>query len=763
MSRPLRVLNVEDDPADTELLLLELRRAGFDPSCQRVQTESDFLAHLGPELDLILSDYSMPEFSGLRALELLNERALDIPFILVSGTIGEETAVAAMRNGASDYLLKDRLARLGPAVIQALDKSRLHREQKQIETKFRRLVEQVITGVYIVQDDRFAYVNPKMAEILGYSEAEMTSHLVYDFVVEKYHDTVRKNLALRLSGEVETIHYELQMLRKDGSVITAEAHGGRTEHDGRPAVLGTLLDVTQRMQADKRIREQAEMLAHARDAIIVRDIQTYKITFWNHGAERLYGWTAEEADGRDIRALLSPHSIPTDTVTRQLLASGEWRGEGGQVTKSGKKLTISSNITLMRDENGEPKSALIINIDITDQKLLEARLLRAQRLESIGTLASGVAHDLNNILAPILMSVAILRRELNPEHREGILATIELSAEHGAEIVKQVLTFGRGVEGEKRPTPIDRLLAEMGKIIRGTFPKNIMFESTVGAGLWKVIGDATQIQQVLMNLCVNARDAMPEGGTLRLNATNLDVDVSYAAMTGDATPGPHVVVEVSDSGTGIPPEIAERIFEPFFTTKALGVGTGLGLSTVHGIVRSHGGFIKLASELGRGTTFQVFLPASPTMADAADSSGTQGEIPNGRGETVLVVDDEMNVRNCVRAVLEASGFKTLLCADGTEALGVFAKNSDRISIMLTDLMMPFMDGVALVRAIRKMGSSVPVIASTGLGEKAKLAELKTMGVEILHKPYGAETLLRSIQRTLHPQLEQKEITNTEGL
>ena len=391
--------------------------------------------------------------------------------------------------------------------------------------------------------------------------------------------------------------------------------------------------------------------------------------------------------------------------------------------------------------------------DITERKKLEAQFLRAQRMESIGTLASGVAHDLNNILTPIMMSMAVLRLGIAADKRAALYDTIEASAERGAQIVKQVLTFGRGLDGEKHPLQIDLLIQEMEQMIRSTFPKSITVESVIGPHLWLVLGDATQLHQVLLNLCVNARDAMPEGGTLRLSATNLDIDVSFASMLSETTPGPHVLVEVSDTGSGIPPEILERIFDPFFTTKGIGKGTGLGLSTVHGIVKSHGGLLKVVSEPGHGTTFQIYLPAAPNQAAVAGTAAL-APAPAGHGELVLMVDDEPAIANAAKTVLEANGYRVLLAADGAAALAVFGEHMHEVAVVLTDVMMPVMDGVLLLRTLRKMGLGIPVIGSTGLGEKSHLDELKALHVDaILRKPYNACMLLRTVDGVLHPKTQ----------
>ncbi len=387
--------------------------------------------------------------------------------------------------------------------------------------------------------------------------------------------------------------------------------------------------------------------------------------------------------------------------------------------------------------------------DITERKKLEQQFLRAQRMEGIGTLASGLAHDLNNILTPIMMSVPLLHLGIPEETREKIIDTIEISAERGAQIVKQVLTFGRGLEGEKLPLHVGMLIHEMEKMIRSTFPKDIAIETVMVPDLWLVLGDGTQLHQVLLNLCVNARDAMPNGGQLRLSAANLNIDASFATMLNESTPGPHVLLEVGDTGNGIPPEIIERIFDPFFTTKEVGKGTGLGLSTVHGIVKSHGGLLKVASEPGKGTTFQVYLPAAPDQEAMADSSSAPP--PTGNGELVLVLDDEPAISQAAQTLLEANGYRVLLAEDAVKALDMFTLNSHDIAVVLTDIMMPVMSGVLFLRALREIKQNVPVIASTGLGEKAQIAQLRALGVEtVLDKPYNPNTLLRAIHGVLHP-------------
>jgi nitrogen-specific signal transduction histidine kinase/CheY-like chemotaxis protein len=404
----------------------------------------------------------------------------------------------------------------------------------------------------------------------------------------------------------------------------------------------------------------------------------------------------------------------------------------------------------VRNPDGTPRSVLSINTDVTEQKKLEMQLLRAQRLESIGTLAGGVAHDLNNVLGPILMGAESLRSNATGEHAAAMISLIEESARRGSSIVKQVLTFARGVEGERVLINPRHLIDEMVEIARKTFPKSIEVAGQYPEYPWSISGDPTQLHQVLLNLSTNARDAMANGGSLVLAAENLEVDDNYAAMMPGAKAGSYATLRVSDTGAGMPRVLLEKIFEPFFTTKDPGKGTGLGLSTSLGIVKSHAGFISVYSEQGRGTTFKVFLPAVQ-----ADVAPPQKEIPpviKGNGELVLLVDDETNIRRVTKMTLEKHNYHVLEANDGPEALAIFAQEMDSISVVLTDMRMPYIDGIALIRALKKMKPNMTFIGSTGQEYEPRLAELQELGVmNFLSKPYDTRKLLTVLESAVSKQ------------
>ena len=385
--------------------------------------------------------------------------------------------------------------------------------------------------------------------------------------------------------------------------------------------------------------------------------------------------------------------------------------------------------------------------DITERKKLEAQFLRSQRMESIGTLAGGIAHDLNNVLAPIMMSVDLLQENNRNPSMESVLESLRISVERGADLVRQILFFARGVEGKRVPLQASRLLQEVFKIARDTFPKNIRAESHVAKDLWTVCGDATQLHQVLLNLCVNARDAMPDGGALRITAENFTSNGSAEALRLAPGAGPHILIRVHDTGSGISPEARERIFEPFFTTKETGKGTGLGLSTAIGIVKGHGGLLDFTSEPGRGTTFTLCLPAVPEAAKTV--APEQAMRPTGAQELVLVVDDEASIRLVLKQTLESFGYRVLTAPDGQAAVATYAERRDQISLVLTDMMMPGMDGNATIRELKKIDPHARIIAATGMVTDDYLSKATASGaVAFLRKPYTAEVLLRTFTQVL---------------
>ncbi|BAY67261.1 hybrid sensor histidine kinase/response regulator [Trichormus variabilis] len=514
-----------------------------------------------------------------------------------------------------------------------------------------------------------------------------------------------------------------------------------------PLLERSILYAIERKQTEKKIREQAALLDIANDAIFVQDLDG-QVLFWNEAAARLYGWQKAEAIDNKTQNLWQDKNLALlQKALETLQQKGSWKGELHQTTKSGKEIIVESRWTLVHEFGNKSQCILIVNTEITQKKQLEAQFLRAQRLESIGTLASGIAHDLNNVLAPILMTAQLLESQIKDERSRRLLPILITNAKRGANLVKQVLSFTRGLEGERTLLQLKHLVGEIQQIIKETFPKSIDLVAHISQNLWTVSGDATQLHQVLMNLCVNARDAMPKGGTLKITAENFSIDENYAKMNIDAKVGPYVVVTVTDTGIGIPSDILDRIFEPFFTTKELGKGTGLGLSTVLGIIKSHGGFINVYTEEGEGSQFKVYLPAQDTKELLEEA---ELELPPGNGELILVVDDEAAIRDITKTSLESHNYKAITASDGIEAIALYAEHRDEISLVLTDMVMPSMDGLTTIRTLQKINPHVKIIAVSGLAAHDKVNTAYNMGIQaFLSKPYTAYQLLQTINAVQH--------------
>ncbi len=504
-----------------------------------------------------------------------------------------------------------------------------------------------------------------------------------------------------------------------------------------------------RKKAEQRSRKQADLLNITTDAIIVCTLQQ-QILFWNQGAERLYGFLAVEAIGQNVNELFEQEILPQlEEAKKTVVECGSWQGELCKQTKSGKEVIVASRLTLMCDEAQQPKSILIVDTDITHKKQLEAQFIRAQRLESIGTLANGIAHNLNNILTPILSSSQMLALKLPnlDAHNQQLLDILEQNSKRAADLVKQLLTFTQLSEVRGVTLQIEYLLLEIEQIVNSTFPKSIKISKNLPTqNLWTIKADPNQIHQVLMNLCINARDAMPKGGTLYISAENLFVDENFVKLNLDAQVGSYIVITISDTGFGIPPLILERIFEPFFTTKEVGKGTGLGLSTVFGIVKNHGGFVNVESDVGKGSKFQVYLPA---VKERTRQQVENLKLPNGNSELILVVDDEAAILEISKTLLEDYNYRILTASNGIEAIALYAHHKDKISMVLIDIMMPSMDGLTAISILQHMNPQIKIIGTSGIGVNSQLVEVASASINaFVEKPYTLHKLLHAINNVL---------------
>ena len=600
------------------------------------------------------------------------------------------------------------------------------------------------------------WVNDAFTQVSGYTYAEAVGQTPR-LLKSGQHDFAfyQRLWATLLRGELW--RSEMVNRRKDGSLWATEiaitpvknSHGEITHY------VSVNYDLTERRRTEAELRLLRAALEAAANVIVITDAKG-TIEWVNDAFTRITGYRREEAIGNNPRVLKSGQHPPEfyQEMWRTISSGQVWHGEIHNQRKDGTPLEEDATITPVKDAAGVITHYIAIKQDITEKKALEKQFLRAQRMESVGMLAGGIAHDLNNVLAPISMGLELLQQVPLPDKFRSVIDSMLTSTQRGAGIVKQVLTFARGTDGERAIVQLRHLIKDIKRMAEETFPRNISLRSDVAADLWPLMADPSQLHQVLLNLSVNARDAMPDGGSILYQAQNLHLDGAAAKLHVGAKPGDYVLLKVTDTGTGMPPEVIDRIFEPFFTTKPQGQGTGSGLPTVLGIIRSHGGFIEVQSVPGKGTTFEVYLPADQSSATVAGPARAE-PLRSGHGETILVVDDEPAVLAVTSSMLEANGYRVLVAEDGAAAVAVYAQHAQQISVVVTDIMMPLMDGVALIRSLQRLDPRVRIITVSGLsnqpGQPERHTELQAKGIRHhLNKPFTVEALLTAIHQELHP-------------
>jgi two-component system cell cycle sensor histidine kinase/response regulator CckA len=615
--------------------------------------------------------------------------------------------------------------------------------------------------VIVNPQQKLEFINAKGAEILGINPDKVEDMYVDELFSKesKYYERFIEDIWNKVIKGKYAESYATVLLKQENieipvllSVVPIPI---TINYHTLPSILLVARDITELKKSETQLLEQAELLDKAQDAIIVRDLD-YNIIYWNKSAERLYGWTRAEILGND-----GPDKFyleKTDEMieaAESILKKDEWLGELNQLTKSGTRIIVQSRWNLIHNNAGKPKSILTVNTDITEKKQIEGQLLRSQRMESIGTLTGGIAHDLNNVLSPIMMAVEILKMNLSDKKKSDVLSILETSVKRGSEIIKQLLIFARGdIEKEQTTIEINQLTENIIKIIKGTFSKSIMHINCISENIWPVMGDITQLEQVLLNICVNARDAMPDGGQLRIKAENVYIDDNFVRINIEAKVGSYVLIEVNDTGMGIAPDIIDKIFEPFFTTKEIGKGTGLGLSALRGIIKSHGGFVIVTSIVGKGTSFKLYLPAKkPVKSDSVIVPETEPEQINdkfrGNGELILVADDEISLLEMLKTTLGTFGYDVLTAENGVEAIEIYKENKNKVKVVVTDVSMPVMDGLMATKELQRIDPLVKVILTSGLTTNNYATEvLSNNNYLFLQKPYTTSDLLMKINDIL---------------
>jgi two-component system cell cycle sensor histidine kinase/response regulator CckA len=804
MATPLRLLMLEDNPSDAELVLHELRRAGYEPTAQCVETEQDYLDHLQPVPEIILSDFTMPEMDALRALEIMQERQLDIPFIIVSGTIGEERAVQVMQRGATDYLIKDRLGRLGQSVAHALEKKRMRSGTRLAE---RRLAAQHAVTQTLAESLTLAAASSHILRTICQS-------LAWDFGalwqvedgdnVLRCIDCWRDPAAAVVAFEVVTRESRFapgasfpgriwasrqpawvadvaqeSTSRRVPSAASVGLHGAF----GFPIVLGTetlgvleffsreikkpdeetlqmmlaigrqLAQYIERKRGEASLRQSNQtlqaLIQAAPLAIITLDQRSH-VTMWNAAAEHIFGWQEAEILGRPLPLIpQDKRDVFENSIRNDVTAAREKGREMRLLHKNGSLLDVNLWTAPVTNAQGLLVGTMDLFLDVTGSKSLEAQLRQSQKMEAVGQLAAGVAHDFNNLLSIILgYSELLLAKLPGADPGREPLRQIRSAAERAAGLTRQLLAFGRKQILAPVVLDLNGLVAELDKMLRRLIGEDVELITVLHPALGQVKADPGQVEQIIMNLVVNARDAMPTGGRLTLQTDNTVLTVTQVRQNTELPPGPYTVLTVSDTGCGMDERTKARIFEPFFTTKEVGKGTGLGLATVFGIVKQSGGFIEVESALGTGSSLRVYLPQVRELTKLKRSAQGLVKMPKG-DETILLVEDEDGLRELAQLVLEASGYKVLATRHGGEAVQVCHEYADVIHLLFTDVVMPKMSGRQLADLLTPSRPSMKVLYMSGYTDDTMVRHgIQNAGTNFLHKPFTPVALAQKVRAVL---------------
>ena len=751
IDQSLRVLLVEDSDDDARLLIREIEKAGYRVSWRRVETEAGMRAALGGDAwDLVIADYNMPQFSAPAAIRLLKDAGSDVPLLVISGSVAEEAGVETMKAGAHDYLFKNRLGRLAPVIERELEQAAQRRARRTAEEQYRLLFENSPQPMWVVDREtlRFLAVNEAAIAHYGYSREEFLEMTLAE--VRPPADVPA--LLAALPAVAEGLHKkEVWRHRlKDGTVIDVEVTTHGLLFTGRPAFLALVNDITDRRRAEQALRASEEryrvLMESAEDAIFVIDAGGRMVQA-NAAAERLLARPRNEILGREFPTIAAPDQ--RDQVRngiRKTLKGEGMHGEEQRALRSDGTL-VPIEISASAVEVGGEGLVLAIVRDISEQTSMAEQLRLSQKMEAVGQLAGGVAHDFNNLLTAILGYSQILAGELrgNPDHFAAV-EEIRKAGERAAGLTRQLLAFSRKQMLEPRLLDLNEVVRHIQEMLSRLIGEDIQVVIRLDPALGSVRADAGQIQQVLMNLAVNARDAMPRGGRLAIETANVELDETYAQTHVQVQPGPYVVLAISDNGVGMDEATRDRIFEPFFTTKEKGRGTGLGLSTVYGIVKQSGGYIWVYTEPGKGTTFKVYLPRlfvpaeslTPVEAVVAPSVGT---------ETILLVEDEDSVRALARRTLEAKGYRVVEAADGARALQIAP--ALKVDLLLTDMVLPGMGGSEIAARVLAIHPRSKVLFTSGYTDDGIVRRgLMERGSAFLEKPFTPDVLARKVRDVL---------------
>ncbi len=764
--RTLRLLLVEDHEHDATLIIDQLQHQGFEPHWHRVDCEADYLSHLDNDLDVILFDYMLPTFNVAAALRLLAKRKLDVPLIVISGTIGEGQAVEALIQGADDYLLKDRLQRLGGAITNAMERRRLHRAYhhaqgalRESEHRYRLIFENNPQPMWVfdVETYRFLDVNDAAIRHYGYGRDEFLSMTILDI----HQPDDRPRLREAISGEVRSFDVlaAFRHQRKDGSLIDVDVTSHEVDFDGKAARVAVSQDITERKRAEAALlkNQQRTQFALSAGGIGIWDWEAKTDrAYWSETLEQIHGLAPFSFGGTMAAFLDCIHAEDRAAAQAEIgRAMAERRDavlEYRVLRPDGSTRLVSCKGRFFCDESGQVVSAVGIGTDVSERHELEAKLIQAQKMDAVGQLAGGIAHDFNNLLTAILGYAELLAPVLKDKDRQRKdLDEIRKAATRATRLTGQLLAFSRRQILQPAVIDVNNLVTDVAALLGRLIGEDIRLQLDLDPSAGRTKADPGQIEQVILNLAINARDAMASGGTLTIQTTNLDADDQFFQRHGfvnESDTTRFVVLSMTDTGSGIDPAVKKRIFEPFFTTKPKGKGTGLGLATVYGIVKQSGGSIWAYSEPGQGATFKLYLPRTDQSVTADTGVAPVRALLRGT-ETILLVEDEEAVRMLSRALLERQGYRVLAASDAEEAMQIAGRESASIDLLVTDVVMPGESGPELFERLRPLRPAMRVLFLSGYTDEAivRRGVLKP-GTPFLQKPFTATSLSTKVRELL---------------
>jgi two-component system cell cycle sensor histidine kinase/response regulator CckA len=764
MSAPLRAMLIENSAADAELNLHELEHAGFQCKSQIISTRAEFMEHMGRfPFDIVLADYRLPGWTGMDAFAAMRQAGHDVPFILVTGILGEEIAVECIKQGVTDYVLKDHLARLPLVVARALEERALRDarnlmvqalRQSEANSLFLFVHNPLPMWVFERETLQILQVNDAALRHYGYGLMEFLAMRAGD--LHPPEEAPKLLTAFQNANPREQLAGEWRHRKKDGSVIDVEMFLHKIEYSGHAAALVVAQDITERKRVEEEKLKFFTLVEYSRDFIAVADLQD-NVEYVNPAGRAMLGiGEAESVIGTHSLDYVAPADLPLvhEIILPALYSFGHWKGELRFIHRqTGQSLPMDFVGFQVKDQKtGEPRFVATVSRDMTERRGLEQQLQHAQKFEAFGQLAGGIAHDFNNVVGAIL-GWAELGEELaasSDPTLETYFKKIHFQCDRVTALIRQLLAFARRQILEPRSLSLNQTVHEVMNLLDKVIGKDIEIKTALAEDLSAVRADPTQIEQVLINLCINSRDAMPKGGRITIETRNAGFSEEDCRRTAGSQPGRFAELRVNDTGTGMDAATRERIFEPFFTTKGTGKGTGLGLATVYGIVKQHNGFIQVESEPGQGSTFRIFLPVNETPTAGEFRPAIFDDLPvRGGTETILLADDHDGICEMAQSVLTAKGYHVLVAHDGEEAVEIFTAHRDRISLVLLDVIMPRRSGPEVYAAIKALNPGVSVVFAIGYSnETAVLADLAERGVVVLRKPYSPSALCRRVREVL---------------